>query len=84
MDISDLGLIEDNRKLKTTACSRTGCMYCMFGAQLEKDGSGRLELMKKTHQKQYDYIMRPKDKGGLDYKNIIDWINKHGGFNIKY
>ena len=82
MDISDLGLIEDNRRLKLSGCDRTGCMFCGFGCHLEKES--RFERMKETHPKQYDYIMRPKDKGGLDYKNIIDWINENGGFNIKY
>ena len=31
--------------------------------------------MKETHPKQYDYIMRSVDKGGLNYKEIIDWVN---------
>lgn len=84
MDFADLGLIGDNRKYKTTGCARTGCMFCGFGCHLEKEGEGRFELMKKTHSKQYDYIMRSKEKGGLNYKFVIDWINEHGHFNIKY
>jgi hypothetical protein len=40
--------------------------------------------MKRTHPKQYDYIMRPKEKGVLSYKEVIDWINEHGELNIKY
>lgn len=40
--------------------------------------------MKTTHPKQYDYIMRPKEEGGLDYKNVIDWINENGKLNIRY
>lgn len=40
--------------------------------------------MKETHPKQYEWIMKPQEYGGLGYKNIIDWINKNGGFNIKY
>ena len=83
IDFSDLGLIADNRKLKTTGCSRTGCMFCGFGCHLEKSPN-RFERMKKTHPKQYDYIMRPKEQGGLNYKEVIDWINEHGGLNIKY
>lgn len=82
MDISDLGLIEDNRKLKTTGCERTGCMFCGYGCHLEKES--RFERMKKTHPKQYDYIMRPKDQGGLNYKEVIDWINENGNLNIRY
>ena len=69
--------------LKTTGCNRTGCMFCGYGCHLEK-GEGRFERMKKTHPKQYDYIMRPKEEGGLNYKEVIDWINEHGNLNIRY
>lgn len=69
--------------LKTTGCSRTGCMFCGYGCHLEKSPN-RFEKMKETHPKQYDYIMRPVDKGGLGYKEVIDWINKNGDMNIKY
>lgn len=68
--------------LKTTGCNRTGCMFCGFGCHLEKES--RFERMKQTHPKQYDYIMRPIEQGGLNYKEVIDWINEHGNMNIKY
>ena len=48
--------------LKTTGCSRTGCMFCGFGCHLEKPGEGRFERMKKTHPKQYEYIMKPEER----------------------
>lgn len=70
--------------LKTTGCDRTGCMFCGFGCHLEKPGEGRFERMKVTHPKQYDYIMRPWEQGGLNYKAVIDWINEHGNLNIRY
>ena len=80
----DQGLFDAKRlPLKTTGCNRTGCMFCGYGCHLEK-GEGRFERMKKTHPKQYDYIMRPKDQGGLNYKEVVDWINEHGNLNIKY
>ena len=82
MDICEFGLAEDTRALKTTKCDRTGCMFCGFGCHLEKES--RFVRMKETHPKQYDYIMRPKEQGGLNYKEVIDWINEHGGLNIKY
>lgn len=75
---------EDRPLLKTTGCDRTGCMFCGFGCHLEKLGEGRFVRMKETHPKLYDYIMRPVEKGGLNYKHIIDWINEHGHFNIEY
>lgn len=84
MDITDFGLSEDKRKLKTTGCSRTGCMFCGYGCHLEKPGDGRFERMKKTHPQIYDYIMRSKEKGGLNYKEIIDWINENGDLDIRY
>ena len=71
-------------KLKTTGCDRTGCMFCGYGCHLEKPGEGRFERMKKTHPQIYDYIMRPTEQGGLNYKAVIDWINEHGNMNIKY
>ena len=74
----------DKPFLKTTGCNRTGCMFCGYCCHLEKPGEGRFLRMKETHPKQYDYIMRSTDNGGLNYKEIIDWINKHGNFHIEY
>lgn len=82
LDLSDLGLMTDTRKYKTTGCDRTGCMFCGFGCHLDKES--RFVRMKKTHPKQYDYIMRSKDKGGLGYKEVIDWINSNSDLNIRY
>lgn len=79
LDFADFNLAREVRKLKTTGCSRTGCMFCGYGCHLEKKGEGRFELMKQTHPKIYDYLMRPTDKGGLNYKEVIDWINEHNG-----
>lgn len=83
MDLSEL-FENDLPYLKTTGCSRTGCMFCGYGCHLEKKGEGRFERMKETHPKQYDYIMRPKEQGGLNYKEVIDWLNEHGDLNIRY
>ena len=81
---SSFGTFDTGRPLlKTTGCSRTGCMFCGFGCHLEKSPN-RFERMKETHPKQYDYIMRSSENGGLGYKEVIDWINEHGNMNIKY
>lgn len=72
----------DNPPLTTTGCKRTGCMFCGYGCHLNNDN--RFVLMKETHPKVYDYIMRPKEQGGLNYKEVIDWINEHGNLNIRY
>jgi len=80
---SDLGVFDIGIPiLKTTGCKRTGCMFCGFGAHIR--GDDRFVRMKETHPKQYDYIMRPCEQGGLNYKEVIDWINEHGNLNIKY
>ena len=71
-------------KLRTTGCTRTGCMFCGYGCHLEKPGEGRFLRMKHTHPKLYEYIMKPWSDGGLGYKEVIDWINEHGGFHIEY
>ena len=84
LSFADFGLMKETRKLKTTGCKRTGCMFCGYGCHLEKPGKGRFEKMKITHPQLYDYIMRSKDKGGLDYKNVINWLNENGNLNIRY
>lgn len=86
MDLEDWGFANGDEQhcFKTTGCSRTGCMFCGYGCHLEKEGEGRFERMKVTHPKQYEYIMKPWDKGGLGYKEIIDWLNEHGNLHIRY
>ena len=68
--------------LKTTGCNRTGCMFCGFGCHLEKES--RFQRMKETHPQIYDYVFRPKEQGGLGYKEVIDWINENGNLDIRY
>lgn len=88
MSLNDLdgamGVSLENVKLKTTGCSRTGCMFCGFGCHLEKEGEGRFLKLKESHPVTYDYIMRSKDKGGLGFKEVIDWLNEHGNLHIEY
>lgn len=85
MDLGDFGLFDDETPLlRTTGATRTGCIFCGFGCHLEKNKTGRFEMLKETHPKQYEYIMKPWEEGGLGYKEVIDWINEHGNLNIKY
>lgn len=85
LDFEDLGIFDLGRPtLKTTGCKRTGCMFCGFGCHMEKAGEGRFERLKLTHPKVYDYLMRPWDDGGLNYREVIDWLNEHGNLNIQY
>ena len=71
-------IVEDkNGKLNTTGEHRTGCMFCMFGAQCDKSPN-RFERMKITHPKQYEYCMKDWDKGGLGLAKVLDYIGiKH-------
>lgn len=42
--------------LHCTGCERTGCIFCAFGAHLEK-GETRFQRLAKTHPRQYDYCI---------------------------
>ena len=89
----DMGLFDAKRlPLKTTGCSRTGCVFCGFGCHLEKSPN-RFERLSITHPKLYDYVMRggafdkdglwKPDSRGLGYWFVLKWINVHGNFNIE-
>lgn len=72
------------KPLHCTGCQRTGCMFCAFGAHLEK-GENRFERMKHTHPKHYDFcidggefdpadgLWKPNEKG-LGYGRVLDYI----------
>lgn len=93
-----LGLDYDGCGFKTTGCDRTGCMYCMFGAQCK--GDMRFVRLKENYPDIYSFVMRggafdedgmwkpgrnPKTgEYGLGFKFIIDWMNEHGNLNIRY
>lgn len=56
--------------LTTTGEKRTGCMFCMFGAHIERSPN-RFERMKVTHPEIYDYcINRLKIGEILDYIRV--------------
>lgn len=76
MHIIDYGLADDNRKLKTTGCSRTGCMLCGFGCHLEKSPN-RFELLHETHPKMYALLDVVKNNG-VTMREAIEWINENG------
>lgn len=66
-------IVETDKGLQTTGCSRTGCMFCMFGCT--QDGTpNRFQRMKETHPRQYDYCMRPLDQKGLGLKEVLEYI----------
>ena len=79
-------------KLKTTGCSRTGCMFCGFGCHLEK-GETRFQRLARTHPKQYahcigggeydpsDGLWKP-NKEGLGLGHVFDELNAIYGENF--
>lgn len=71
MSLDDFGF-DCGRKLCTTGCDRTGCIFCAFGAHLEK-GKSRFERLKETHPRQYEYCI-----GGGEYVNGVWQPNKQG------
>jgi 3'-phosphoadenosine 5'-phosphosulfate sulfotransferase (PAPS reductase)/FAD synthetase len=86
----DNDVFNSGMKLTTTGESRTGCVFCMFGITHDTE---RFVRLKEREPKKYDYVMRGGKfdengmwipNGGLGYKFVIDWLNEHGGFNIKY
>lgn len=53
-------LLDCGTNLKCSGCSRTGCMYCAFGAANEHKrlGKSRFEILAEQYPKLYDYCMR--------------------------
>lgn len=83
-------VINDNSILTTTGVNRTGCVFCMFGITQDTE---RFLRLKDEEPKKYDFVMRGgkfDESGmwiphnGLGYKFVIDWLNEHGGLNIRY
>lgn len=87
-------IVEENGKLKTTGCDRTGCVFCGFGAHLEKEPT-RFQMLKETHPKLYNYCLnggeyddeglwRPT-KDGLGMRHVFEELNRmYGDGFIKY
>lgn len=79
---------------RTTQAQRTGCIFCAYGAHLEKEPT-RFQRLKETHPKQYQYcigggefnedgIWQP-NKDGLGMGYVFDQLNKiYGEDFIKY
>ena len=87
-------IIEENGKLKTTGRERTGCVFCGFGAHLEKEPT-RFQRLKETHPKLYNYCLnggeydneglwRPT-KDGLGMRHVFEELNRlYGNGFIRY
>lgn len=66
-------------KIYDMGYKRTGCVYCLYGCQKEKEGEGRFERMKITHPQLYKYVIENMKIG-----DILKKVNELCGTNIKY
>ena len=63
-------IVEDGGKLRCTKENRTGCMFCMFGIQLDGEPN-RFQRMERDYPKQYDYCINRLGIGDvLEYIGI--------------
>lgn len=60
-------------KIYDMGYQRTGCVFCMFGAHLEKEPN-RFQLLQKTHPKLWAYCLKPKEEGGLGMKEVLEFL----------
>lgn len=76
-------IVEKEGKLITTGCARTGCIFCAFGAHLEKSPT-RFEKLKETHPRQYEYCISGGEIGWSAMAKttngwrVFDFINDNG------
>lgn len=77
-------VVEENGRFRTTGVTRTGCVFCMFGANKKSDD--RFVRLKTTHPRHYRYCMdggaysddgfwKPT-KDGLGLRHVIDETNE--------
>lgn len=67
--IEDRNLL-DECTYSTTGCERTGCIYCLYGINHDATPN-RIQRLKKTHKKQYDYCINKLKLGEvLDYIGV--------------
>ena len=79
-------------KLVCSGCQRTGCMFCSFGAHLEK-GMTRYQRLKITHPKVYEYCIGggawiendrydPAKTASDDWNPKHIWVPSKGGLGF--
>lgn len=62
-------IVEVDGKLTTTGEKRTGCVFCAYGAHLEK-GENRYQRLERTHPQLHDYCINK-----LGFGEVLDYIN---------
>ena len=66
-------IVRDGGGWRTTGERRTGCVFCAFGAHLEKSPN-RFQRLKLSHPKLWDYCMRPWSEHGLGMREVLEYI----------
>lgn len=64
-------IVEKDGKYQCTGYTRTGCVFCAFGAHLRHPN--QFQLLRQTHPKLFEYCMKPWDEGGLGMKEVLDY-----------
>jgi 3'-phosphoadenosine 5'-phosphosulfate sulfotransferase (PAPS reductase)/FAD synthetase len=72
-------IVCENGKYKCTGCDRTGCKLCGFGTKYDTERFIRLQ---KTEPATINFAFKPLEKGGLGYKELIEFSNKYCGTKI--
>ena len=60
---------DENNKWVTTGEKRTGCIFCMYGIQFEKDNN-RFQRLELSHPQLHDYCMNK-----LGFKQVCEYMN---------
>mgnify|MGYP003412059282 CR=1 FL=1 len=96
--IPEGAFMPDGCKYQCSGCQRTGCVYCGFGAHLEK-GETRFQLLAKTHPRQYEYCigggqwadnpaydptasMEPDEMGWINWNPKKIWVPSKDGLGL--
>ena len=60
-------------KIYDIGSDRTGCVFCMFGAHLDKEPN-RFQKLQRTHPDLWRYCMKPYDDGGLGLREVLEFM----------
>lgn len=60
-------------KIYDMGYDRTGCVFCMFGAHLDKEPN-RFQRLQRTHPELWRYCMKPYDEGGLGLREVLEYM----------
>lgn len=60
-------------KIYDMGYDRTGCVFCGFGAHLDKEPN-RFQRLQRTHPELWRYCMKPYDDGGLGLREVLEFM----------